>query len=56
MCNRTCDTVLFFSLCTLTEQNNDNFRPPPPPPTHIHTATKCVSSGGKRGLAPPPPY
>ena len=30
----------------------------PPPPQHtypLHTATKCVSSGGKRGPTCPPP-
>ena len=57
MCNRTCDTVLFFLCAHLQNKIMITSEPPPPPQHtyHIHTATKCVSSGGKRALAAPPP-
>ena len=56
MCNRTCDTVLFFLYAHLQKKIMITSETPPPPPhTHIHTVTKCVSSGGKRGPRCPPP-
>ena len=56
MCNRMCDTVLFFLYAHLENKIITSNLPPPPTHTyHIHTATKCVSSGGKEGPSCPPP-
>ena len=54
MCNRMCDTVLLFLYAHLENKIITSNLPPPPPPPQ-HTATKCVSSGGKRGLSCPRP-
>ena len=56
MCNRMCDTVLLFLYAHLENKiRTSNFPPPPQHTYHIHTATKCVSSGGKRGPSCPQP-
>ena len=56
MCNRMCDTVLFFLYAHL--ENKIITSNPPPPPTHIphtHCHQESVQWWQKGPLLPPPP-
>ena len=57
MCNRMCDTVLFFLYAHLENKIITSNLPPPPPPQHTYTLPPSACPVVAKGAlaAPPPP-